>query len=435
MMTRARKTAPKSEVPFKRQHSQFASRPFASRASEGEDLAGEQRIDFSLADIDIFPRETVQPKRIHVVQQGQKQEASQVLPAIEEARPNSTGMPDGLKSNLETLSGMDLSGVRVHHKSFKPVQLNALAYTQGQEIYVAPGQDRHLPHEAWHVVQQMQGRVKPTGKVDGLPLNDSKTLEHEADKMGEQATKQMNEGDGNRLLSPGIGLDFFGSSRMINARQQMGLLNTLSIGELVQRIKINNSGIKSIFGDHDTAKFQEFFNWIRKLSDSKNVMVLDNIIKTLEIEKEIDSNMELIKNEALRCSGRIKSGRDPYLGRLCDLIENKLVVLKQEFKPNADDDMYVIDLQTEDGDIDYYHRDKVFPQISLDEIAEELKEREKLSKSERKPLPKGRLCKIIGEEKVIIESDFSPLDEEYDMGKYWIDLQTNDGKPDWYQAI
>jgi hypothetical protein len=188
MMTRVRKTAPKSETSFQRQHSQFASRPFAPRAEEHEAQVGKSRVSFSLADIDIFPRETVQPKRIHVVQQGQKQEASQVLPAIEEARPNRTGMPDGLKSNLETLSGMDLSGVRVHHNSFKPVQLNALAYTQGQEIHVAPGQDRHLPHEAWHVVQQMQGRVKLTTQMkNGVPVNDDEGLEQEADVMGANA--------------------------------------------------------------------------------------------------------------------------------------------------------------------------------------------------------------------------------------------------------
>jgi len=59
-------------------------------------------------------------------------------------------MPDHLKSGIENISGMDLSGVRVHYSSSKSTQLNALAYTQGQE--------EHLPHEGWHAVQQMQGR-------------------------------------------------------------------------------------------------------------------------------------------------------------------------------------------------------------------------------------------------------------------------------------
>lgn len=41
-------------------------------------------------------------------------------------------------------------------KKDKPMQLQALAYTHGADIYVAPHQEHHVPHEAWHVVQQMQ---------------------------------------------------------------------------------------------------------------------------------------------------------------------------------------------------------------------------------------------------------------------------------------
>jgi hypothetical protein len=43
-----------------------------------------------------------------------------------------------------------------------PGQLQAHAFAQGTDIHIAPGQERHLPHEAWHVVQQRKGRVKPT---------------------------------------------------------------------------------------------------------------------------------------------------------------------------------------------------------------------------------------------------------------------------------
>lgn len=196
-MTRARKTAPKSEVSFKPKGNQFASRPFAQRIEEHEAPAGESRVSFSIADIDIFTRETVQPKLTHemqqnvgMVQQGQMQEAGRVLQAKEEARPNRTGIPDRLKSGLEALSAMDLSGVRVHRNSPKPAQLNALAFTQGQEIHVAPGQEKHLPHEGWHVVQQMQGRVRATMQLkDGIPVNDDDGMEHEADVMGEGAIR------------------------------------------------------------------------------------------------------------------------------------------------------------------------------------------------------------------------------------------------------
>jgi hypothetical protein len=102
--------------------------------------------------------------------------------------PNRTGLPDGLKAGIEAISGLSMDGVRVHYNSSQPAQFNALAYTQGSDIYVAPGQERHLPHEAWHVVQQAQGRVNPTMQMkDGVPINDDSGLEHEAELMGQKA--------------------------------------------------------------------------------------------------------------------------------------------------------------------------------------------------------------------------------------------------------
>lgn len=71
-------------------------------------------------------------------------------------KPNETGMPDNLKAGIENLSGFTMDDVRVHYNSDKPATVQALAYTQGTDIYVAPGQEQHLPHEAWHVAQQMQ---------------------------------------------------------------------------------------------------------------------------------------------------------------------------------------------------------------------------------------------------------------------------------------
>ncbi|TXD85059.1 DUF4157 domain-containing protein [Subsaximicrobium wynnwilliamsii] len=100
---------------------------------------------------------------------------------------NISGLPDSLKVGLEQLSGMDLSSVRVHQNSSKPSKINALAYTQGQEIYLSSGQEKHLPHEGWHVVQQMQGRVKPTLQTKEVSINDNEALEREADVMGTKA--------------------------------------------------------------------------------------------------------------------------------------------------------------------------------------------------------------------------------------------------------
>lgn len=102
-------------------------------------------------------------------------------------KKNETGMPDNLKAGIEDLSGFPMDDVRVHYNSDKPATVQALAYTQGTDIHVAPGQEQHLPHEAWHVAQQMAGRVEPTTEVGGLPVNDNVELEHEADVMGAKA--------------------------------------------------------------------------------------------------------------------------------------------------------------------------------------------------------------------------------------------------------
>ena len=116
-----------------------------------------------------------------------------------EQRPNKTGMPDALKAGVESLSGYSLDDVRVHYNSPKPAQLKALAYTQGTEIHVAPGQEKHLPHEAWHVVQQAQGRVKPRMQMkDGVSINNDEELEHEAEVKGNSVSDSDRVGEGLR---------------------------------------------------------------------------------------------------------------------------------------------------------------------------------------------------------------------------------------------
>lgn len=102
-------------------------------------------------------------------------------------KPNNTGLPDNLKAGVENLSGYSLDDVKVHYNSSQPATVQALAYTQGTDIHVAPGQEQHLSHEAWHVAQQMAGRVEPTTEVGGMPVNDNAGLEHEADVMGSKA--------------------------------------------------------------------------------------------------------------------------------------------------------------------------------------------------------------------------------------------------------
>lgn len=119
---------------------------------------------------------------------------AQAKAAPVQRQENRTGMPDGLKSGIESLSGTDLSDVRVHRNSSQPAQLNALAYAQGNDIHLGPGQEQHLPHEAWHVVQQREGRVQPTMQMQGVDINDDTGLEAEADRMGDKAMSIGREG-------------------------------------------------------------------------------------------------------------------------------------------------------------------------------------------------------------------------------------------------
>ena len=126
---------------------------------------------------------------------GAEEEELQMKPAS--AQPSaragvgaSTGLPAPLRTGIESLSGVDTSDVRVHRNSPRPAGVGALAFAQGSEIHLARGQEHHLPHEAWHVVQQRQGRVRPTLDLGGVAINDDVGLEREADRMGSLAARR-----------------------------------------------------------------------------------------------------------------------------------------------------------------------------------------------------------------------------------------------------
>jgi len=100
------------------------------------------------------------------------------------ARVDRDGLPESLKSSAESLSGLALDDVRVHRDSVEPTRVRALAFTRGSDIHLGPGQNRHLAHELWHVVQQKQGRVSPSLHTDGIAINTDCRLEREAEVMG-----------------------------------------------------------------------------------------------------------------------------------------------------------------------------------------------------------------------------------------------------------
>lgn len=104
----------------------------------------------------------------------------------QEERPReaeNTGIPRSLQKKAEEKSGFSFEDVRVHYNSAKPADMGALAYTEGNQIYVGPGQESHLAHELGHVVQQKEGRVRATATMKGLPVNEDSRLEKEADEF------------------------------------------------------------------------------------------------------------------------------------------------------------------------------------------------------------------------------------------------------------
>ena len=117
--------------------------------------------------------------------------ANKTMPSkqpVSQLSKDSHSLPDNVKQGVESLSGISMDDVKVHYNSAKPAQLNAHAYAQGTDIHIASGQEKHLPHEAWHVVQQKQGRVRPTTMMKAkVPINDDQGLENEADVMGARA--------------------------------------------------------------------------------------------------------------------------------------------------------------------------------------------------------------------------------------------------------
>lgn len=119
-------------------------------------------------------------------------------PALQLKSENQTGLPDQLKSRMEQTFGHSLANVRIKANSSLPAKVGAIATTQGNRIDFAPGQynphtsqgQKLIGHEAWHTVQQAQGRVKPTLQMKtGHLVNDSAALEREADLMGERIAK------------------------------------------------------------------------------------------------------------------------------------------------------------------------------------------------------------------------------------------------------
>ena len=102
----------------------------------------------------------------------------------EDPRRRGTGLPDNLKSGVESLSGMAMDGVKVHYDSALSTEFGRQAFTQGNEIHLGrPYEEDLIPHEGWHRARREMGRIKPTMqlKLAVGPANDH--YEREADRV------------------------------------------------------------------------------------------------------------------------------------------------------------------------------------------------------------------------------------------------------------
>jgi hypothetical protein len=199
---------------------------------------------------------------------------------------NNTGLPDNLKSGMENLSGLSMDDVKVHRNSDKPAQLNAHAYAQGTDIHLGPGQEKHLPHELGHVVQQKEGRVKPTKQLKGKTnINDDKGLEKEADVLG---AKALNYNSAKVPVQTKVKTPIL-VQREVDNSSSPSLNDMSSIDDIEART--NEKSMNAAKEDYNKEKLQEEFDWdnIETRPRSENVSVDDEDVDGSKNEKSMNA--------------------------------------------------------------------------------------------------------------------------------------------------
>lgn len=163
-------------------------------------------------------------------------------------------LPAPMRSKMESAFNTSFANVKVHEGSHVD-SVGAIAYTQGNHIHFSPGQfnpetasgQALLGHELAHVVQQRQGRVKPTTQVNGLPVNDQSALEQEADTLGQKAAQmkmptiqKKDKATNYQITSPKSGKDGYQEITAVDqSNQQIGTVSLKGSGDRSQ-IQIAN---------------------------------------------------------------------------------------------------------------------------------------------------------------------------------------------------
>jgi len=130
---------------------------------------------------------------------------------IQKKEQKEGNLPDEIQMKMENSFGADFSKVKIHTNSKAAEDLNAVAYTQGDDIhfaskynpYSSQGQE-YLGHELSHVVQQNAGIVEATHQEQGFNVNSDTVLENQADSAGKKAASGQPAGMNINNLSKSV---------------------------------------------------------------------------------------------------------------------------------------------------------------------------------------------------------------------------------------
>ncbi len=235
---------------------------------------------------------------------------------------NRTGLPEDLKAGVENLSGLAMDDVRVHYNSDQPAQLEAHAYTQGKNIHLGPGQEKHLPHEAWHVVQQKEGRVRPTNSPQArVRINAETGLEKEADRNGIEATRMgLASGQTKRPWTP----VFEGSRSSDHSLESISLEH-----QVAARAKQQERQREPARNDHLVDSARE-----RSGGAQGTVQFVNGkgVTKTITKAKATQAGRRTLRNTPARVERRAEDTYGPRNGRATRNQAKRAAMLEEEIK-------------------------------------------------------------------------------------------------------
>ena len=234
---------------------------------------------------------------IRGVAQRQENKEEEELAEPVQRQKNKTGLPDNLKSGMENLSGHSLDHVKVHYNSPKPAAVQAHAYAQGSDIHLASGQEKHLPHELGHVVQQAQGRVKPTTSVGGMSVNDNPGLESEATVMGDRALQMKGVAQAVKATNISSNKSLIVQRKVITRIRTKKLSPELP--RVISEIRIEGRApttVKGAQGDHTVAETLINESVKREVMNQQPKMALNNLIVLARLTLPEDAITELSDN-------------------------------------------------------------------------------------------------------------------------------------------